>query len=447
MNRQSAGESVSVLRLSLHGRLVGHLAGYRSGRNILLFASDFAHEQNRPTLSLITHPSFPNSEELLSRDWVRHQRLHPLLSNLLPEGALRTLLAQSLKVHVDHEFKLLAWLGQDLPGALVATALEPDEVPVRVVRRLETGDQLALQPARSQQQSARFSLAGVQMKFSMSEVDGRYRLAGNARQAVVPELGNWIIKPPSTQHAHVPLNEFTGMKLAELAGVDIPEVRLVELDQLDNLPSINLPLEQQAFAIRRFDRAQHQGMVARIHMEDFAQVLVKYPHDKYQGGNYAQLARILYRYSGDGNADVQQLARRLLVNILLANGDAHLKNWSLLYSDQVTPRLSPAYDILTTQVYMDNERTSALNLARQKNWYQTSLESFESWAKQADVPWRLIHPHLEDTLDRVRAHWPQALRELPMLERHQQQLQRHWQLLHKDFRIGGSDIRILPPIV
>lgn len=68
MSKQPGGEPVSILRLSLHGRLVAHLAGYRSGRNILLFASDFAHEQNRPTLSLITHPSFPNSEELLSRD-------------------------------------------------------------------------------------------------------------------------------------------------------------------------------------------------------------------------------------------------------------------------------------------------------------------------------------------------------------------------------------------
>ena len=47
MSKQPGGEPVSILRLSLHGRLVGHLAGYRSGRNILLFASDFAREQNQ----------------------------------------------------------------------------------------------------------------------------------------------------------------------------------------------------------------------------------------------------------------------------------------------------------------------------------------------------------------------------------------------------------------
>ena len=437
MTGRGGAGPVSILQLSLHGHLVGHLAGYRSGRNILLFAPEFAREHHRPTLGLITHPDFPSSRELLSRDWVRHQRLHPLLSNLLPEGSLRMLLAHNLKVHVDHEFTLLTWLGQDLPGALVATTLEPDEVPDQVVRRLEQGSQVELRQAGQQGQPARFSLAGVQMKFSMSEREGRYRLASSDGSAARPELGDWIIKPPSTQHASVPFNEFTGMRLAELAGVVIPEIRLVDMERLDNLPPINLPQEKQAFAIKRFDRHRHHERVERIHMEDFAQVLVQYPHDKYQGGNYAQLARVLYRYSGDGTADVQQLARRLLVNILLANGDAHLKNWSLLYSDQVTPRLSPAYDILTTQVYMDNERTSALNLARQKNWYQTSMETFDSWARQADIPWRLVQSHLEDTMERVRIHWPQALRELPMLEQHKAQLRAHWRQLHADFRIDG----------
>ena len=438
MSRQV--DLVSILQLSLHGHEVGHLAGYRSGRNILLFTPEFAQERQRPTLGLITHPTFPGSGDLLSQDWVRHQRLHPLLSNLLPEGSLRMLLARNLKVHIDHEFQLFAWLGQDLPGALVATPLEPDQVPGQVVSRLEFGSQVEQRLAGQPGQPAKFSLAGVQMKFSMSEKAGRYLLATDEELTAGSGMGDWIIKPPSPHHASVPLNEFTGMRLAELAGVDIPEIRLVDTDLLDNLPPINLPQEKKAFAIARFDRRRYADRIERVHMEDFAQVLVKYPHDKYQGGNYAQLARILYRYSGDGAADLQQLARRLLVNILLANGDAHLKNWSLLYRDQVTPRLSPAYDILTTQVYMEGERTSALNLARQKNWYETSTETFESWARQADVPWRLVQSHLEDTIDRARAHWPQALRELPMLEQHKEQLRAHWQRLHMDFRIdGGQD--------
>ena len=52
---------------------------------------------------------------------------------------------------------------------------------------------------------------------------------------------------------------------------------------------------------------------------------MKYPHNKYDSVNYEQIGRVIYGYSGDSLADAQQLTRRLLVNVLLANGDAHLK--------------------------------------------------------------------------------------------------------------------------
>lgn len=136
----------------------------------------------------------------------------------------------------------------------------------------------------------------------------------------------------------------------------------------------------------------------RIHMEDFAQVLVKYPHEKYNSANYEQIGRILYEFSGDGLADTQQFAKRLLINILLANGDAHLKNWSLLYSDQVTPRLSPAYDIVTTSTYIENEKHYALNLGKTKAWYVASYDHFQSWAERSGIPWRAIKPHLDETI-------------------------------------------------
>jgi serine/threonine-protein kinase HipA len=122
-----------VLRLYLHNQPVGYLVGYRSGRNVLVFEEAFRKDPARATFSLITHPQFPSSERLLQRPWTATQRLHPVLSNLLPEGALRELLAQGLKVHTDNEFALFAHLGRDLPGALVALPVAPDEVPVFVL--------------------------------------------------------------------------------------------------------------------------------------------------------------------------------------------------------------------------------------------------------------------------------------------------------------------------
>lgn len=419
----SAMEKVRVLQLTLHNILVGHLAGFQDGRNILIFDEEFRNNPDRPTFSLITHVSFPGVDRLMCEPWIRHQRLHPTLSNLLPEGALRELLAQALKVHVDNEFELFAHLGQDLPGALIASALEPEQIPPHVLANYQDAMPIA---ALEQTGGKHFSLAGVQMKFSVKKKEGRYQLAQSS------DLGDWIVKTPSTRHKSVPLNEYTAMSLARLAGIDIPDIELVPVEKLDRLPQINLPEEQYAFAIRRFDR--YHGK--RIHMEDFAQVLVKYAHEKYGSANYEQIGKILYQYTGDALGNVQQFARRLLVNILLANGDAHLKNWSLSYANKVTPELSPAYDIVMTGVYIPDETQYALNLGKTKRWYNVDYGHFEAWAKKAGIPWRAIRPHLLDTMEKARALWPDALKDLPMEETHKASLLEHWDTLQPDFRIA-----------
>lgn len=416
---------VSVLKLTLHNRLAAFLVGFKDGRNVLSFVDEFRNDPDRPTLSLITHPAFPNAQTVMEKPWTKHQKLHPTLSNLLPEGALRELIAQSLKVHVDNEFQILTYLGQDLPGALVATPMEPEDVPDSVLSTHGTAKAVKIASANNEN---KFSLAGVQMKFSMKEKDGRYNLTKGG------ELGDWIIKTPSTKHAFVPLNEFTAMSMAAMVGIEIPEIKLVELGKLENLPPINLPDEKLAFAIKRYDRDGNR----RIHAEDFAQVLVEYPHHKYDAANYEQIGRVIYGYSGDGLADAQQLARRLLVNILLANGDAHLKNWSLVYPDQITPRLSPAYDIVTTNVYIQGETKYALNLGKTKEWYTVTTGHFKAWAEKAHIPWRAIKPHLEDAMDKARSLWPEALKELPMDEAHKATLREHWKMLQDDFRIEAE---------
>lgn len=428
----STNNEVNFLKLSLHGRLVGYLAGYRSGKNSLIFSKEFQQDSHRPTFSLITHPSFPKSQTLISKSWEQNHRLHPSLSNLLPEGALRELIAQALKVHVDNEFQILSYLGEDLPGALVASALAPDDVPDNILSEHRSGKVIKFDDAFYERRARvnKFSLAGVQMKFSMKANDGRYNLSKEGA------LGDWIIKTPSTQHRDVPLNEFTAMTLASIAGVDVPEMRLVELDKLDNLPSIKLPDEKYAFAIKRFDRNSESKQDQRIHMEDFAQVLVKHPSQKYEAANYENIAKVLYQYSGDRLADVQQCAKRLLVNILLANGDAHLKNWSLLYSDRVTPRLSPAYDIVTTSAYIEGENEFALNLNKGKNWYMVNFSHFEAWARKADIPWHVVKLQLEDVMNKARTLWPSEIQGLPMNDDHKTLLRKHWVNLHPDFRIN-----------
>jgi len=414
-------ESVEGLRLSLNGQDVGVLTHYSGGKNIFVFSPNYVAlataERQTFTMTQLAN------EQYLSQPLISSQKLAPVLSNLLPEGALRNWMSQSLKVHVDNEFPLMVHMGKNLPGALQAEPISAGNVPKWALDHREQVEAVQVDVEHSQD---KFSLAGVQMKFSsVKHKDGRFNIGQNDNS------DSWIIKTPSTVHKYVPYNEYTAMRLAEIAGIDIPEIKLVELTQLDNLPNIQLPNEIHAYAIKRFDRKEGQ----RIHTEDFAQVFQVYSHEKYKKFNYEQIANAMYQYGSQGLKDVQQMARRLLVNILLANGDAHLKNWSLIYPDGKRPMLSPAYDIVSTQPYVEGEQEFALNMAKNKNWYQADMASFEAWAKRIGVPWQAIKVHLEDTLELARTHWLQMLTELPMDELHQQMLKAHWQNLHHDFRI------------
>lgn len=413
-------ESVEALQLTLHGQKVGILTHYTGGRNILSFDPEYRalREQDRPTMTLTQRIN----SDYLDRALVSSQRVPAVLSNLLPEGALRELLSGTLGIHPANEFPMLAWLGNNLPGAIIATPVPSGEVPVWA---LSARDHIEAVKIDVKGVGQKFSLAGIQIKFSTARRDGRYNISAQAG------TDDWVVKTPSTLHRNVPENEYSAMKLAESAGVHIPEVALISLDTLDNLPAIQLPDETHAYAIRRFDR----GSGGRIHTEDFAQVFGFFPHDKYGKTNYEQVAIALYRYGEGGLGDIQQMARRLMVNILLANGDAHLKNWTLIYSDGVNPKLAPAYDIVSTLPYVPGETGIALNLGKQKKWYSISLKAFQTWSERIGVPWPAVKVHLLDALTAARDLWPGMLQNLPMHELHKEVLRSHWSKLSADFKL------------
>ena len=411
-------EKVEGLNIQLHGIDIAIIAHYAGGKNILTFNPSFAaipaHQRPVFTLRQLLDPAY------LSKPQIRTDKIPPVLSNLLPEGALRELTARALRCHPNNEFSILAYLGSNLPGAIVARPIKAGDLPYWALEQ-----RLSTEPQQIDVLHAdtKFSLAGVQMKFSSSHVDGRYHID----QEISEDM--WIVKTPSTIHEGVPVNEYTCMKLAEAAGADIPEIRLIKLSALEGLPSIKLPGEQYAYGIKRFDRSS----AGRIHTEDFAQVFGLYPIDKYQKVNYEQLGNVLYRTSAERLKDIQQMARRLLINILLGNGDAHLKNWTLIYGDKQRPRLSPLYDVVFTAPYIEYD-SLALNMAGTKRWFEITMKHFEAWTEKVGVPWVAIKPHLLDVMSIARNQWPDLLRDLPMNEGQKIALKQHWQQLSTDFK-------------
>mgnify|MGYP001270338677 CR=1 FL=1 len=288
-------------------------------------------------------------------------RLPSWFANLLPEGGLRQLMERH---HGHQEFELLARLGQDLTGAVRATEVSHENaevVPTEVLAESGTNDAV-------QRDVWHFSLAGEQMKFSASQSD---------RGMVIPvsgQGGNWIVKLPHPRYPNVPEIEFATMQWAQATGIQVPETKLIDLDEVDGLPLESFShVEKVAYAIRRFDR-QQSGL--RVHMEDFAQILGLYPERKYEKCNYETLAKLVWVMAGDDG--LKEMILRFVFMLASGNGDAHLKNWSLLYPDGLLAKLSPAYDLVSTIQYHDDNL--ALNFGKSKRWVDMRLDTFQRLA-------------------------------------------------------------------
>lgn len=313
-------------RVWLHDRPIGRIHR-RGDYTRFVFDPEYGSDPRRAVLGLRFE------DNMLARH-TANMRLPPWFSNLLPEGRLRELIGRARGVTVEREMELLAEVGHDLPGAV---RVLPEDTPVAVdLSELDELPQLGGLPP----QLWRFSLAGVALKFSLLRQGDRFTAPAVGRG------GDWIVKLPHPEYDEVPRNEFAMMTLGRLAGLEVPEVKLVHRDELVRLPDALWPRgEEYAYAVRRFDRGPNREL---IHIEDMAQIRGFYPDDKYKG-SFETVGALVYR--GRFTDALREFARRLAINVLIGNGDAHLKNWSLIYRDPRLPTLSPAYDLVATAVY------------------------------------------------------------------------------------------------
>src|SRR5439155_8665854 len=93
-------------------------------------------------------------------------------------------------------------------------------------------------------------------------------------------------------------------------------------------------------------------------------------------GNFETVSALTYRQR-DVEA-LREFVRRLTFNTLISNGDAHLKNWSLIYPDRRIPTLSPAYDLVSTAFYKvgDREEDLGLKFGNSRRFEKVNLYGF-----------------------------------------------------------------------
>jgi len=198
--------------------------------------------------------------------------------------------------------------------------------------------------------SKRMSISGVQLKYSL-------KLNGN-RLELCETNGQYIIKPiPTADHLEMmedaPENEHLTMQIAsQIFNIKTAHNTLIYFK--DGTP---------AYITKRFDV---KGDDIKYIQEDFAQITkrTKETHGesyKYEG-SYLEIGELIKKYVPASMIAIENFFKIIVFNYVFSNGDAHLKNFSLIRNDLGEMELSPSYDLMSTIIHTPSERDTALDL-------------------------------------------------------------------------------------
>ena len=333
-----------MLDVYLQDVLVGCLEQINNGDLAFTYDTDYLE-----TASYGISLSMP-----LSAESYKGPQVKAFFSGLLPEESVRDRLAKYLGLSEKNSFALLEAVGGDCAGAL---ALYPygdqppktsDDVEVLDDKRLrEVLDLIKRRPMLVGDDGYRLSLAGAQDKLAVGFKDGHIVLIKGGAPTT------HILKPMIERVKDSAHNELFCMKLAKMVGLDVPEA---SLHFVGDLPY---------YLVERYDRQiGEDGVIIRIHQEDFCQALGIAPDIKYEregGPTITACQDVIARYAARPAADRIKLLNIVLFNYLVGNSDAHGKNFSLLYKGK-KPELAPAYDVLSTAIYPDLSEKMAMKI-------------------------------------------------------------------------------------
>lgn len=306
--------------------------------------------------------------------------LHPVLQMNLPEGrVLEAIRHRIAKTAVVDPMLLLSITGAAHPIGRLRCAPDP-EVATR--DEAVSGEQLA------------DILAWDGAEDLFEELFNKYvmnsGISGVQPKVLVPEAGSGggtsatdslIVKSGQDEYPHLAINEYICMSIAREAGLITPEFHLSH--------------NRRLFVMRRFDRASDGTPLG---FEDFAVLTGRTPAQKYET-SYETVAKAIGAFVSDAHREssLQAFFRSVALSCMLGNGDAHLKNYGLLYSHTASDdvRLSPAFDIVNTTMYLPDDGLG-LSLGGQRSLFASRLHLPElAKACRVDRVARVVHELVE----------------------------------------------------
>lgn len=291
----------------------------------------------------------------------RHRDLHPIFQMNLPEGyVLEQLRNRLAKLANLDPMLLLALSGSSSPIGRVAVS--SPEVDALLRRHTFPGEKLqeilAWDGAEDifaglvDRYILRAGISGVQPKVLVPEY----------QDAVAPRFtsktSDLIIKSGRDEFPGLAINEFLCMSVAKEAGISVPEFYLSNNTKL--------------FVMRRFDRDEQLNPIG---FEDMAALMGLAAEQKYSK-SYSAIVKAIRLFCSPEQVQpsLAQLFAMVSLSCMVGNGDAHLKNFGLLYSNpsERDARLAPAYDIVNTTAYLP-EDVLALDLLGNKSFFASRL--------------------------------------------------------------------------
>ncbi|WP_281687324.1 type II toxin-antitoxin system HipA family toxin [Pseudomonas citronellolis] len=333
----------------------------------------------------------------------RHRELHPIFQMNLPEGyVLEQLRNRLAKVANVDPMLLLALSGSSAPIGRVL--VNSQEVDALLQRRQFPGEKLEeilawdgtddIFAELVDRYILRAGISGVQPKVLVPE----HR--DSLPQRFTSKTSDLIVKSGRAELPGLAINEFLCMSMAKACGISVPEFYLSDNARL--------------FVMRRFDRDEQLDPIG---FEDMAALMGLSAQQKYSK-SYAAIAKAVRLFCPPEHvpASLEQLFGIVSLSCIVGNGDAHLKNFGLLYSDptQGDARLAPAYDIVNTTAYIP-EDVLALDLAGNKSLF-ASRQGLLDLARVCDVarPAEVIRAQLQ-AVEKVLASHPGLCEQAPQV--------------------------------
>lgn len=191
----------------------------------------------------------------------------------------------------------------------------------------------------------------------------------------INQQGSYILKPSPEDYPFLAENEHATMRVMVELGFEVPANGL--------FPFTDESKEKElAFVIKRFDRDENGKAIHQEQLDGAMNIKEKYGkigQDNEQYISYERVCKFILKHTENNLALQRELFRRIVYAYLLANNDLHLRNFSLLYPKNNTPKLAPIYDFVSVAPYdVFHSALLALPLLEKEEGNQTIAQGFNT---------------------------------------------------------------------